>query len=86
MFGIIGGLLGGWILGLFGFKAVVIAGMAQVFGVTLTNLGYYFLFGAVGALKSVVSFFGKGLPQLKKTKDSNTQTLKEIGDILNKKK
>lgn len=54
MFGIIGGLFGGWVLGLFGFKGVVIAGMAQLFGITINTLGYYFMFASMGALKSVI--------------------------------
>ena len=54
MFGIIGGLLGGWILALFGFESVVIAGMAQLFGVTINATGYYFLFALMGAIKSVI--------------------------------
>jgi hypothetical protein len=53
MFTIAISLLIGWILSLFGFKAVVILGMAQVFGVTITSTGYYFLFGLWGALRSV---------------------------------
>ena len=54
MVGIIGALFSGWILGLFGFKGVVIAGMAQLFGITINVLGYYFLFAMMGALKSVI--------------------------------
>ena len=54
MFGIISGLLSGWILGLFGFQGVVIAGMAQVFGVTINALGYYFMFAMFGVVKSII--------------------------------
>ena len=46
-------LLGGWILSWFGFKAVVITGMAQVFGVSITSVGYYFLFGMMGFLRQL---------------------------------
>lgn len=84
MFTIIGGLLGGWILGLFGFKAVVIAGMAQVFGVTINVLGYYFLFAMMGALKSVATFFNPSRHQIK---DSNTEKLgKSWADLTKNKK
>lgn len=54
MFSIAGALLVGWIMGLFGFKGVVIAGMAQLFGVTLTSLGYYFLFALFGAVNHFI--------------------------------
>lgn len=46
--GIIGGLLMGWILGLFGFKGVVIAGMAQLFHMHIDVIGYYFIFALLG--------------------------------------
>lgn len=55
MFGIIGGLLGGWILALFGFESVVIAGMAQLFGITINATGYYFMFALMGAIKSIIA-------------------------------
>jgi hypothetical protein len=61
MLTIVGSLLAGWILKLFGFNAVVTAGMAQVFGVTINTLGYYFLFGMIGALKSIGMAFGGGI-------------------------
>ena len=54
MVSIIGALFGGWILSLFGFKGVVVAGMAQLFGITINTLGYYFMFAMLGALKSVI--------------------------------
>jgi hypothetical protein len=41
-------------LGLFGFKAVVITGMGQLFGLSVTSLGYYFLFAIMGALNNLV--------------------------------
>jgi hypothetical protein len=53
---ILASMLGGWILSLFGFKAVVITGMAQVFGVSLTSTGYYFLFALKGMLCQVFAF------------------------------
>lgn len=54
MLGILGGLFTGWFLGLFGFKSVVIAGMAQLFGITINALGYYSLFAMLGALRSLI--------------------------------
>ncbi len=81
MFGIIGGLLGGWILGLFGFKAVVIEGMSQVFGVTLNVLGYYFLFGLMGATKSVVSYFS-----FRKKSENSNGTKFDLNELLKNKK
>ena len=54
MLPIIGGLLGGWILALFGFESVVIAGMAQLFGITINATGYYFMFAIMGAIKSII--------------------------------
>lgn len=59
MFGIIGGLLGGWILALFNFDAVVIEGMLQLFGLAINKTGYYFLFAMMGALKSVALVFSR---------------------------
>lgn len=58
---IVGSLLAGWILKLFGFNAVVTAGMLQIFGVTIDTLGYYFLFASLGAMRSVANTFGKGI-------------------------
>lgn len=48
------GLLSGWIMGLFGFKSVVIAGMLQLFGATITSLGYYFIFAMLGLINSFI--------------------------------
>jgi hypothetical protein len=64
MLPIVGSLLVGWFLKLFGFNAVVTAGMAQIFGVTISSLGYYFLFSVLGALKSVGLSFSGGLIRL----------------------
>lgn len=62
----IGGLLLGWIMGLFGFKGVVIAGMAQLFGVTITSLGYYFIFAMIGLVTSLIRLFrGKNTVEVK---------------------
>lgn len=52
--GIVGGLLVGWILSLFGFKAVVVAGMAQLFGVSINGLGYYFIFALLGVITMII--------------------------------
>lgn len=84
-------LLGGWILSLFGFKGVVIAGMAQVFGVTLNTLGYYFLFGMFGALRRVATLVGA----VGKKRETNTtmnpfadlgKSMEKFNQTLNKKK
>jgi hypothetical protein len=53
-------LLGGLILSWFGFDAVVQTGMKEVFDVTVSTTGYYFLFGALGAMKSVARLTGLG--------------------------
>ena len=54
MLGIITGLFTGWVLGLFGFQGVVIAGMSQLFGITINALGYYFMFAMMGVIKSII--------------------------------
>ena len=59
MFGIIGGLLGAWILALFNFDAVVIEGMMQLFGLAINKTGYYFMFALMGALKSILMIFNR---------------------------
>jgi hypothetical protein len=56
-------LLGGWILSLFGFKAVVVAGMAQVFGITINTLSYYFLFAMYGVARQLAVSFRNGTQQ-----------------------
>ena len=53
MLSIVGSLLGGWILSLFGFKGLVVAGMSQLFGVTIGSAGYYTMFGLLGMARSV---------------------------------
>lgn len=55
MIAIILSLLGGWILNLFGFDTLLIAGMSQLFGVTMTSAGYYTIFGLLGMARSVAS-------------------------------
>lgn len=53
-------LLGGLILSWFGFDLVVAIGMKEVFDVTISNTGYYFLFGLLGAMRSIAfAFSGK---------------------------
>uniref|UniRef100_A0AB39C7A0 Holin n=1 Tax=Bacillus phage KoopaTroopa TaxID=3234046 RepID=A0AB39C7A0_9CAUD len=74
MFSIIGALLGGWILQLFGFDAVVQTGMLELFGKTISTTGYYFMFGGMGALKSITKKFGVGL--------ANTKNLQAQADDL----
>lgn len=53
MFHIAGSLLGALILSWFGFDNVVDTGMHEVFGKNISTTGYYFLFGLLGALRSV---------------------------------
>lgn len=77
MFTIIGALLGGWILQLFGFDAVVQTGMLELFGKTISTTGYYFMFGAMGAIKSVFSMIGGGFAKGKQAQEqANTITAK----------
>ena len=52
--GIVGALLLGWFLGLFGFKGVVMAGMLQLFGIKISVLTYYFIFACLGVFTWVV--------------------------------
>lgn len=47
-------LLAGLFLSLFGFDDLIINGMHEIFGVTITSTGYYFIFGIVGVLRSFV--------------------------------
>ncbi|AZU98897.1 ISP transmembrane anchor [Bacillus phage vB_BanS_Sophrita] len=70
MFTIIGALLGGWILQLFGFDAVVQTGMLELFGKTISDTTYYFMFGAMGAIKSVVQMFGGGFAKAKQAQET----------------
>ncbi|MDS7057078.1 hypothetical protein NXG04_07250 [Klebsiella pneumoniae] len=80
MFSIIGALLGGWILQLFGFDAVVQTGMLELFGKTISTTGYYFMFGAMGAIKNVVAMLGGGFAKgqkAQKTADEIVKTLKK---------
>lgn len=79
MLSIAGALLGGWILGLFGFKGVVIAGMAQVFGVALNTTGYYFLFGALGGLRSVGHSIGLEANRI--NLNNNKKSTLDLGEI-----
>lgn len=73
-------LLGGWVLGLFGFKAVVTAGMLQIFGVTINTLGYYFLFGTFGALRRL---FGLTRPNVL-TNNSTNKATEDLSSALTK--
>lgn len=61
MFFITASLLGGWILSLFGFDGAVEVGMKEVFNVEISQTGYYFLFGLIGALRSISANFGSSL-------------------------
>lgn len=86
MFTIIGALLGGWILQLFGFDAVVQTGMLELFGKTISTTGYYFLFGAMGALKGVVSMLGRSIGSGQKMQTKVNNKVNEFTDNLTKKK
>lgn len=66
---IVGALLSGWILQLFGFDHVVQTGMLEVFGKTISHTGYYFLFGTMGALRSIFGMVGQGFTKAQKTQD-----------------
>lgn len=47
----------GWVLSWFGFDTVVATGMSEVFGTVISTTSYYFLFGLIGALQSIVAVF-----------------------------
>lgn len=51
-------LLSGWILSLFGFKTLLIAGIAQIFSITIGSAGYYTIFALLGMAKSVAVTVG----------------------------
>lgn len=76
-------LLGGWVLSLFGFQGVVIAGMLQVFGVTINALGYYFLFGMFGALRRLVGLNSLGKKQSANPTVELTTTFDKLSKGLN---
>lgn len=48
-------LLGAWILSWFGFDHLVIKGMHELFNITITGTGYYFIFAIIGALRAIAS-------------------------------
>lgn len=41
-------LLAGWILSLFGFDALFISGLGELFNLTITTTGYYTIFALIG--------------------------------------
>lgn len=86
--GIIGGLFLGWFLGLFGFKGVMIAGMAQLFGVQLTVLGYYFMFAMMGFIFRLVQmiFFRKSQEQVTVAWNDVTNKFNDLKREINKNK
>lgn len=66
-------LLGGLILSWFGFDHTVIQGMKEVFDVTISQTGYFFLFGLLGACRSIGVSFRSGVKvEAKDKKDANT--------------
>lgn len=44
-----------WILSLFGFNDIFTGGMYELFGVSITNNGYYLIFALVGLIYDGVS-------------------------------
>ncbi len=60
MFYIIGGLLVGWFLALFNFDHLVIQGALEIFNITMTKTGYYFLFAIFGAINWLMYTLKKG--------------------------
>lgn len=66
-------LLGGLILSWFGFDHTVQTGMKEVFDVTISTTGYFFLFGFLGALRSIGTSFRNPikLEQKNKAQDIN---------------
>lgn len=71
-------LLWGWILGLFGFKAVIITGMAQVFGVSIDVLGYYFLFAILGLVRVIIAMINNTHSTRKKRKEELSKSWNEL--------
>ena len=51
--GIVGGLLIGWFLSLFGFMGLVQDGAKNLFDITINGSGYYLIFAIMGYIKSV---------------------------------
>lgn len=48
-------LFAGWLLNLFGFDNLMINGMRELFDVTMTKTGYYFIFGVVGLMRYILA-------------------------------
>lgn len=83
----IGGLFIGWVMGLFGFKGVVIAGMAQLFGVTITSLGYYFIFAMIGLFTDFIRLIrGRSTVEIKMNDKFNEVFKNAFEDVKNIKK
>lgn len=53
-------LLIAFILSWFGFDKVVIKGMYELFDISITKTGYYFIFGLFGMAKSLLLSVGAG--------------------------
>lgn len=60
MFPIIGSLFVGWFLSLFGFDNLVINGAKEIFDITITMSGYYFMFAVIGAINWLLMALKKG--------------------------
>lgn len=59
-------LLGAWILSLFGFDALFISGLFQLFGITIGGAGYYILFVIVTIIYTLSINFATGLKRGRK--------------------
>jgi len=77
-------LLGGLILSLFGFDAVVMQGMLEVFNKELSTSGYYFLFGVFGALKQLALLLSSRKDKTFDVLDSLSKNLDSFNDKLEK--
>ncbi|MBS4534061.1 hypothetical protein GOQ29_00340 [Clostridium sp. D2Q-14] len=55
MFGILGGLLFAWLLSIIGFKGIIINGINELFGLSISMAGYYVLFGIIGFITSITT-------------------------------
>jgi len=52
--GLVGGLLTGWILSLFGFDDVVVRGMHELFSLEITDATYYLMFAVAGVIGGII--------------------------------
>lgn len=52
--GIVGGLFVAWFLSLFGVNNIIILGLHELIGITISNAGYYTIFAIIGAFSGVI--------------------------------